>query len=136
MNLQHYLWREALGYSLYPAVLAATKEQTSLKIADVATGTGIWLYELAEYLPASTQLDGFDVCPDQFPHQACLPNNVNLRVLDAKASPPEELCAIYDVVHVRMLLAVVDEDDPTPILKHCLKLLSTWIILLALKCIE
>ena len=95
-----------------------------LKIADVATGSGIWLYELAELLP-SAQLDGFDVCADQFPHSNSLSENVRLRVVDAKNNPPEELYGVYDVVHVRLLLAVIDGDDPGPVLRHCLALLST-----------
>ena len=49
---------------------------------------------------------------------------MTLRMLDAKADPPEELCTVYDIVHVRMLLAVVDDDDPRVILRHCQKLLS------------
>jgi len=37
--------------------------------------------------------------------------------------PPERLWGIYDVVHVRLLFAVID-GDPTAVVEHCLKLLK------------
>lgn len=37
LNLQHFLWRESLGYLLHPDIVIPEK---GLKIADVGTGTG------------------------------------------------------------------------------------------------
>ncbi|MCJ1287294.1 hypothetical protein MMC26_006642 [Xylographa opegraphella] len=37
--------------------------------------------------------------------------------------PPEKLVGRYDIVHVRLFLAVVNNDDPSPLLDHCIKLL-------------
>lgn len=36
LNLQHYLFRAALGYDLHPAVLT---RKEGLRVADVGTGT-------------------------------------------------------------------------------------------------
>jgi len=121
LNLQFYLWREALGYNLHPAITIKTE---GWKVADVATGTGLWLCDLAKHAPLSAQLDGFDISGDQFPHSSCLPQNVTLRKLDATTSPPDALCGVYDVVHVRLLFGVIKHNDPTAVLKHCIKLLK------------
>ena len=37
LNLQHFLWRESLGYLLHPDIMIPGK---GLKVADVGTGTG------------------------------------------------------------------------------------------------
>lgn len=121
LNLQYYLWREAVGFNLHPTIPVETK---NWKVADVATGTGLWLCELAKNAPSSAQFDGFDISTNQFPHPSCLPKNVTLRQLDARSSAPDALCGKYHVVHVRLLFAVIDGNDPTPILNHCIKLLK------------
>lgn len=38
--------------------------------------------------------------------------------------PPQHLWGTYDIVHIRLFLAVVDNNDPTQILDHCYKLLK------------
>lgn len=37
LNLQHFLWKQQLGYNLHPQI---PTDSPDLKIADVATGTG------------------------------------------------------------------------------------------------
>ena len=83
-----------------------------------------WLLDLAKTLPSSTQLDGFDLSASQYPHKLLLPSNVSLQTLDATNEPPQELQGKYDVVHLRLFLIVINNNDPTPILNHCFKLLS------------
>jgi hypothetical protein len=39
LNLQHYLWKETLGYDLHPSAKADDASEP-LHIADVGTGTG------------------------------------------------------------------------------------------------
>ena len=43
LNLQHYLWKESLHFNLLPSVSLHREAH----IADVATGTAIWLIEVA-----------------------------------------------------------------------------------------
>ena len=45
-------------------------------------------------------------------------------MLDVLEPIPEELRGKYDLVHVRLFLAVVQDDDPTPILRNLMDLLS------------
>ncbi|OKL60837.1 hypothetical protein UA08_03756 [Talaromyces atroroseus] len=121
LNFQFYLWQEALGFIVHPSVDLAKPD---LKVADVATGTGIWLNELSKYVPSSAQLDGFDLSTDQFPHISCLPSNVRLQIWDATQEPPESMVGVYDVVHIRLIEFAIEDNDPSIILRNCRKLLS------------
>ena len=89
-------------------------------------GSSVWLCDLSDHLPASATLDGFDATAAKFPHPESLPANVTLRVLDATQPPPPELRGRYDVVNVRLVLAVVQDADPSPVLRHCMDLLSRF----------
>ena len=78
-------------------------------------------------MPHSTILHGFDISPLQYPEKGCSPGNVELRTLNAMQEPPGHLLGQYDIVHIRLFLAVVDNDDPSPLLDHCIKMLSRYI---------
>ncbi|CAD6591305.1 MAG: hypothetical protein ASARMPRED_005303 [Alectoria sarmentosa] len=118
---QHWMWRFQLGYLLHPTI---PQDKEDLKIADIACGTGIWLIEVARTLPASTQLDGYDISPAQYPPKEWLPKNVNLNVLDMLDPVPEELIGKYDVVHVGLIVMVVRNENPTPVLNNLMALLK------------
>ena len=62
LNYQYYLWKEALGFTIHPTIASAlpTIDPTKLTIADVASGTGMWLLEVARLVPKTTVLDGLD----------------------------------------------------------------------------
>ena len=134
LNLLSHLWRGFIGFNLHPTIATAldlpraspAPAPKRLRVADVGTGTGIWLLELAQTLgPDVVQLDGFDISAEQFPHPGALPPHVQLRTADATADePPEDCRGLYDVVHTRLLLAVVDGGDPGPLLRYCRKMLS------------
>lgn len=73
-------------------------------IADVGTGTGIWLRELAKILPSDAQLDGFDFDTAKFPDPGQLPSNVKLAWGNSLKPFPKECLGHYDLVHVRCFL--------------------------------
>lgn len=73
---------------------------------------------------ASAQIDGFDVSLAQCPPPEWLPSNVSIRKLDIFEPLPEELVGKYDIVHVRLFLCVVRNDDLVPVLTNLLKMLS------------
>ena len=87
--------------------------------------SSIWLVDVNRQLP-SVHLDGFDNSVDQFPSKEWLPENISLDRLDILKPIPEELKGKYDLVHVRLFLAVVQDDDPTPILRNLMDMLSQW----------
>ena len=83
-----------------------------------------WLLDLVENVPPTTRLHGFDISSSGFPPKSWLPSNVSFNVLDSLKEAPEELWGQYDIVHIRLFLIVVNDNDPTPLLRHCMKLLS------------
>lgn len=96
----------------------------SSKIADIGTGTGIVLTELAKSLPATCELDGFDISDAQFPSRNNLPENVQLQVADAKETPSQELHGKYDVVFVRYLNLALSPTDWKVVASNLLLLLK------------
>ncbi|KAL2042758.1 hypothetical protein N7G274_004517 [Stereocaulon virgatum] len=121
LNLMHYLWKDVLGYSIHPDI--PVQDSEDFRIADVGTGTGIWLIDLSRQLH-SARLDGFDISTDQFPPKQWLPENMSLHTLDILKPIPEEFKGKYDVVHARLLLPLVKNNDPTPVLKNMFSLLK------------
>jgi hypothetical protein len=65
-----------------------------------------------------------DISLSQVPPAEWLPEYVTARTLDIFAPIPEDLRAKFDVVHVRLFLLVVRDNDPIPILSNLLKLLK------------
>ncbi|KAI0836882.1 S-adenosyl-L-methionine-dependent methyltransferase [Hypoxylon sp. FL0890] len=118
LNLQHYLMVEDLGYHVHPTITI----KPGMKVADVATGTGVWMIDLAPKHP-DVSFHGFDIDLAQAPNPEWLPENAKLDVLDLLKPVPEELVGQFDYVHVRLLMYVIRE-DPTPILENLIKLLK------------
>ena len=46
--------------------------------------------------------------------------------LDVFAEVPKEIISEYDIIHLRLFLLVVRDNDPSPLLKNVLKMLSEW----------
>jgi hypothetical protein len=139
LNLQHYIWKDMFGYSLHPTI---PRDQKSLKVADVGTGTGythlhqnnmeptltvsrIWLLDLLPQLDPSTELVGIDADITQVGPREWLPENLTLRQWSVFTDVPDDLVGAFDIVNLR-LFAFVIEDDATPILRKLKKLLSEF----------
>ncbi|KAH6664447.1 S-adenosyl-L-methionine-dependent methyltransferase [Halenospora varia] len=118
LNLQFYLWKDAIGFNIHPSILISEK----CIIADVAAGTGAWLLDVARTFPNAT-LDGFDNDLSQAPHQKWLPPNISMRHWDIFEDVPEDLVAKYDFIHVRLLVMVI-EGNPEPVIRNLLKMLK------------
>ena len=83
----------------------------------------IWLIDISRQLH-SARLDGFDVSTGQYPPQEWLPDNLSLTIFDVHGDVPEALQGRYDIVHVRLFLTVVRNNDPRPILNKMHRMLS------------
>ena len=119
LNFQHYLWKESLHFNLHPSI--SVPEGAS--IADVATGTAIWLIDVArEY--ATARLDGFDVNTSQAPPEQWLPSNITLKTWNIFDDVPEEMLGVYDVVHVRLIVLVVQRSDIKNVIRKLLQTLK------------
>ncbi|PHH92771.1 hypothetical protein CDD83_5177 [Cordyceps sp. RAO-2017] len=121
INLQHYLWVELFGYLVHPSIAT---DDPGLRVADVGTGSGVWLTQLGAALPSSVRLDGFDVSFDAAPPPACLPPNVRLRRWDVREPIADGLAHAYDVVHVRNLALVLRDAEVAEVLGRLVQLLS------------
>ncbi|KAL7824065.1 S-adenosyl-L-methionine-dependent methyltransferase [Trichoderma gracile] len=117
---QHFLFRLQNGYTIDPRIPIGP----DTKIAEMGTGTGIWLLDVAAQVPSTVQLNGFDISDEQFPDRSSLPNNMNLSVMDAFADVPEKHRGKYDVVHMRLWCAVVQGGDPSALIRHATQLLK------------
>lgn len=94
------------------------------KIADVATGTGVFLLDLAKRVPKTCQLDGFDISASAFPSDAERPTNVSFYIQDAKKPYPSNLRHTYDLVNIRLMVAGLDKDDWVTVASHAISLLK------------
>ncbi|KAI0143469.1 S-adenosyl-L-methionine-dependent methyltransferase [Xylariaceae sp. FL1272] len=123
INLQHYLSCDIFGYITHPSIPLA-QFAVDARIADVGTGTGIWLSDIAHRVPKSVRLDGLDVSFEAAPPQGYFPANVTLLSWDIKTAPPEELAGVYDLVHVRHFSFVLQDKEVNDVLSNLLALLK------------
>ena len=119
LNLQHYLWKESLHFNLHPSILIPD----DALVADVATGTAIWPIDVAREHP-KIQLHCFDINTSQAPPKHWLPANITLETWNIFDDVPEHMIGIYDVVHVRLLVLVVQKGDPSDILHNLIRMLK------------
>ncbi|MCJ1293583.1 hypothetical protein MMC34_005138 [Xylographa carneopallida] len=117
---QFYLWKDLLQYNIHPSIPLAH----DARIADVATGSGIWLLDMAASLPPTVQCHGFDISIDQCPPAAWLPKNVKIQTWDIFTDPPERFLEYFDVVHVRLITLVIKNNDPRQVISNLRKLLK------------
>lgn len=118
LNLQYYLWKEALQFVVHPSI----KLSNESVVADVAAGTGAWLLDVARDFPQA-QLDGFDKDLSQAPHKSLLPSNVSMRHWDIFTDLPDDMVGKYDYVHVRLLVLVL-HGNSQPFIQKLLKMLK------------
>ncbi|KAK8025417.1 hypothetical protein PG990_003240 [Apiospora arundinis] len=121
LTAQHYLWKDLLGFLLHPDI---PTNVNNLKVADVATGNGIWLEDAARGKPMSAKFHGFDISLDQVGPKPWLPANIRMHTWNLFEEPPSEFVGYFDVVHVRLITVVVRNNDPRPVLANLTKLLK------------
>ncbi|PLB54707.1 hypothetical protein P170DRAFT_452406 [Aspergillus steynii IBT 23096] len=121
LNLHHYLCVELFGYHTHPDI---PTNNAHLKVADIGTGTGVWLTDLARRLPPSVQLDAFDISLEALPHKEWLPANIRSFAWDIKTDVPADLVGVYDIVHVSNFCLVLLEEELQPVLAKVLSLLK------------
>ncbi|MCJ1432519.1 hypothetical protein MMC27_001876 [Xylographa pallens] len=121
LNLQYFLWKNLLQFNLHPDI---PQPAPSARIADVATGTGLWLVDLAAALPSSVRFDGFDISLEQAPAASFLPANVHMHHWNMFDEPPQEFVGQFDIVHVRLVTLVIKNNDPVRLIENLRKLLK------------
>ena len=84
----------------------------------------IWLVDVARDLPSTVCFDGLDISLAQSPPSPWLPSNIQLRRWDMYTEPPADLVGQFEIVHVRLILLVIKDNNPLPIVRNLWKLLS------------
>ena len=106
---------------MHPAI---ARPNEHARIADVGTGTAIFLRELVPQLPATTDLCGFDISSAQFPPSSTLPKNISLHLANVKVGFPSAFHGTFDVVVVRLLVAALSEQEWPTVTQNLMKLLK------------
>ncbi|KAF2656070.1 S-adenosyl-L-methionine-dependent methyltransferase [Lophiostoma macrostomum CBS 122681] len=121
LNLQHYLWKEAIGFLIEPSI--SLPDDAS--VADVACGDGIWLLDAyASRLLPKAQLKGFDVDLSQAPHSNWLPSNITFNEWNIFEDIHPRWEGQFDFVHVRLLVLVLSGEARKPFVERLYKLLK------------
>ncbi|KAL1966950.1 hypothetical protein VTN77DRAFT_3694 [Rasamsonia byssochlamydoides] len=126
LNEQHkFLVKLCGGNAIHESI---PKDQL-FSIADVATGTGVWLADvknqLEEKYPSDTPryYHGFDISDAQFPAEGDR-GSIKYSVHDCLQPFPAEHHGRYDLVHVRLLVAAIREKDYKVIVENLVPLLK------------
>jgi len=101
-------------------------KQNIRRVADIATGTGAWLSDVAAELEQAGNCEaefiGFDISDTQFPKFR--KSNTRFVLSDIKEGFAEEWHRTFDVVHARLLVLVLVNDEIESGVKNILKLLK------------
>ncbi|KAL2836689.1 hypothetical protein BJY01DRAFT_258622 [Aspergillus pseudoustus] len=130
LNYQFYLWKDSLGFSLHPTIATSLKAQIlSPSIADICTGTAIWLLDLLPEFSPTANFEGLDMSLALTPPTAWLPPNLTVREWNLDDDVPDDLVEKYDVIHLRLLVLVVRDGDPAPVTRKVARMLKPggWI---------
>ncbi|KAF4445347.1 methyltransferase domain-containing protein [Fusarium austroafricanum] len=124
LDYQHTTWSK-ITETLIPDDIKSHLESLDRPpaVADVATGTGIWLQDLASEVHGDARLDGFDMDDTKFLPPKNLPPNVKLSLWNVFEPVPPELAGQYDLVHVRLLMVALKAEDWEPVARNLKSLL-------------
>ncbi|KAI3531864.1 hypothetical protein CSPX01_13832 [Colletotrichum filicis] len=92
-------------------ILTHLKNQQNPRVAEIATGTGIWLRDMAKLLPSSAELRGIDMDTTKFPPPSDLPPNISLLQHNALKPFPEEMHGSFDMIHIRLIGSGMRKED-------------------------
>jgi SAM-dependent methyltransferase len=121
LDEQHLIITKTLGFLIHPNIPLISP---NLKIADIGTGTGIWLLDVARNLPPTCQLTGFDVTSSAWPPSQTLPPNVSFKIQDMLLPFPASEIGTYDVVAVRFVSGATTRAEWAHSIKNLVTLLK------------
>ncbi len=108
LDEQHIFTTKTLDFLLHPNI---PPPSATAKIADIGTGTGIWLLDVAKTLPPTCTLTGFDQTPSAYPPRHTWPANVTFTTHDFLQPFPASELGTYDVVAVRFVSSATSRSD-------------------------
>ncbi|KAI0424359.1 S-adenosyl-L-methionine-dependent methyltransferase [Xylaria sp. FL1042] len=121
LDEQHFFTTKTLGFLIHPNIPITSP---TVKIADIGTGTGIWLFDLAKSLPPTCQLTGFDITTSAFPPPQTWPPNVSFKTQDMLLPFPVSEMGTYDIVAVRFVSSATTRVEWARTIENLIKLLK------------
>ncbi|RYC55229.1 hypothetical protein CHU98_g10984 [Xylaria longipes] len=121
LDEQHFFTTKTLGFLIHPNIPATSP---TVKIADIGTGTGIWLFDIAKSLPPTCHLTGFDITSSAFPPPHTWPPNVSFKTQDMFLPLPASEIGTYDIVAVRFVSSATTRAEWARAIKNLIKLLK------------
>ncbi|RYO84683.1 hypothetical protein DL766_005919 [Monosporascus sp. MC13-8B] len=129
LDSQHIFFDNVMENDLLPPHIAAElSTKPSPSVLELATGSAVWLRELAKVLPASAELVGLDFNTVKFPK--ALPENIKLGFADMYQPFPEQLHDRFDVVHIRLFVCAAKKGMGVWLARNALSLLRPggWLV--------
>ncbi|KAK4180950.1 S-adenosyl-L-methionine-dependent methyltransferase [Triangularia setosa] len=121
LDEQHIFTTKTLGFLIHPNIPTTSP---TLKIADIGTGTGIWLLDIARSLPPTCQLTGFDVTSSAFLPPQVRPPNVTFKLQDMFLPFPDSEKGTYDLVAVRFVSSATPRAEWARAIENLMTLLK------------
>lgn len=121
LNIQHeQIMHVFRGQLLHPSI---SPIQEHSAIADIGTGTGLWLNAVARSFPSKElRLIGFDITSDKFSKEN--ERGVELVVHDITKTFDTKWHGMFDIVHLRLLVYAIREADVGKVVENIRNLLS------------
>ncbi|KAI3318859.1 hypothetical protein HD806DRAFT_511177 [Xylariaceae sp. AK1471] len=123
LNVQHHLFNDIMQGDLLPPHIAAALD-ASPRVLEIATGTAIWLTEIAKTLTQDAELVGLDFDTSKFPPPSSLPPNITLRQANMYEPFPSDLLGRFDVVNVRLIIFALKKGHGTDLVRNLMTLLK------------
>ncbi|KAI1267750.1 S-adenosyl-L-methionine-dependent methyltransferase [Xylariaceae sp. FL1019] len=130
LNEQFYFIHDVMNQDLLPPHIAEeVAANPNVKIVELATGSGVWVEDMAKTLPETAELVGLDYNADNFPKNHA--KNVSFDVANFLEPFPEKYWGKFDVVHFRICVMGMKVGYGPTMIKHAQKLLKpggwfTW----------
>lgn len=121
LDEQHGITTKSFGFLIHPNIPPASP---TAKIADIGSGTGIWLLDVAKSLPPTCQLTGYDISSSAFPPPQTCPPNVSFKIQDMLLPFPSSEIGTYDVVAVRFVSSATTRAEWTRAIENLMTLLK------------
>jgi ubiquinone/menaquinone biosynthesis C-methylase UbiE len=126
LNSQHHLFNDVLQNDLLPPHITSSLSRlpTPPKVLEIATGTAVWLTEIAKTLSPDAELVGLDFDTSKFPPQSSLASNITLRQANMFEPFASDLLGKFDVVNVRLIIFALKAGYGTDLVKNLMTLLK------------
>ena len=128
LTFQHFALVQFQGFTFHPTIQSyidtQTKNNHALHIADLATGNGIWAFEVAKTIP-SAEVTGIDISDSQFPPPLSRPKNTAFATGDLfDTDLAERYTSAFDIIHLRLTVGFIYDKSKDTLISNILRMLK------------